>query len=316
MLREMTPPSATIVLASGDARATVLPRAGANVSRWSVGDWEILSSPPDAESLAKAPARWGIPVLFPFPNRIRGAKYEYQGKIHQWSPVDAEGNAKHGFALREPWDVTEQAADRAKLRIDVGARPHLLAMYPFPCTIEWSISLSPRALALDARVTNTGPGELPMGFGIHPYFALPLSPSGSREATVIRVPARETWVLESMLPTGARAPVTGKLALAEGRALGSDAFDDVLTGLDGDAATITDPASGRRLTLEAPRADGFHEWVVYAPPDRVALEPYTCPTDALNLAARGAPGASLIVLEPGGSWTGRITLRADDAPSP
>ena len=52
--------------------------------------------------------------------------------------------------------------------------------------------------------------------------------------------------------------------------------------------------------------------VVYAPPTRptICFEPYTCPTDALNLAAGGLD-VGLIVLAPGERWSDWIELRLD-----
>ena len=43
----------------------------------------------------------------------------------------------------------------------------------------------------------------------------------------------------------------------------------------------------------------FRELVVYTPPgrDAICFEPYTCPTDAINLEAKGIP-AGIIVLSP------------------
>ena len=58
------------------------------------------------------------------------------------------------------------------------------------------------------------------------------------------------------------------------------------------------------------RADAsFREWVVYAPPGRptICLEPYTCTTDAFNLAAQGIDGG-LVAVEPGGVWRGSVWI--------
>jgi aldose 1-epimerase len=298
-------------LVCDDARAAVLPAIGANTVRWSVGDFAVLAEPPDREALEKKPARFGIPILFPFPNRIRDGRYVFEGIEHAWSPRDADGNARHGFALREPWEPVEHGADFCVLQLDVAKRPDLLAMYPFPCTVTWTVRLRRRALETSIVVTSTGRTNMPIGFGLHPYFALPLGPGGSRAGTRITVPARAAWELDGALPTGRRIPAVGKLDLRGGRALDDAAYDDVLTDLDGDEASVVCGASGRRVTIEATREGGFHDWVVYAPSGRdvVALEPYTGPTDAFNLAARGVD-APFVTLAPGNTWIARVTFRA------
>ena len=49
----------------------------------------------------------GIPLLFPYPNRIRGGKYSGDGKDYELPETlvayEGAGNAIHGFALDRPW---------------------------------------------------------------------------------------------------------------------------------------------------------------------------------------------------------------------
>jgi aldose 1-epimerase len=56
-------------------------------------------------------------------------------------------------------------------------------------------------------------------------------------------------------------------------------------------------------------SEEFRELVAFTPAHRqaVCLEPYTCITDAINLQQRGIP-AGLLVLAPGGRWTGVVGL--------
>jgi aldose 1-epimerase len=67
---------------------------------------------------------------------------------------------------------------------------------------------------------------------------------------------------------------------------------------------VTAP-SGAGLAVRA--APAFREVVAFTPQNRqaVALEPYTCTTDAINLQPRGVD-AGLLVLPPGGSWSGVV----------
>ena len=65
---------------------------------------------------------------------------------------------------------------------------------------------------------------------------------------------------------------------------------------------IRDRTAGISLQVEAD--SNFRQWVVYTPPDRhvICFEPYTCPTDAVNLVAKNT-ATNLIILEPKGSET-------------
>src|SRR6266436_4622520 len=50
------------------------------------------------------PTRSGVPILFPFPNRIRDGRFTWAGHTYQLPLNDpAQKNAIHGFACRVPW---------------------------------------------------------------------------------------------------------------------------------------------------------------------------------------------------------------------
>lgn len=63
-------------------------------------------------------------------------------------------------------------------------------------------------------------------------------------------------------------------------------------------SAIIDEAAGLQIVQRC--APEFREFVVFTPPQRscVCLEPYTCATDAIHLAARGID-AGWRVLSPG-----------------
>src|SRR6185437_1651269 len=52
----------------------------------------------------------GIPILFPYPNRVRQGRYRFHDKDYQL-PVTLGPNAIHGFAMNVPWHVVEHKAD-------------------------------------------------------------------------------------------------------------------------------------------------------------------------------------------------------------
>src|SRR5690349_5486847 len=60
---------------------------------------EVIYAPADFASGQGRPSRGGIPLLFPFPGRIRGTVFHWEGKDYMLQPGDAFGNAIHGFAL-------------------------------------------------------------------------------------------------------------------------------------------------------------------------------------------------------------------------
>src|SRR5436190_24204354 len=78
----------------------VWPAHGFNCLRWRVGGQDLLYSAPDwAEN--PVPTRRGVPILFPFPNRIRDGKFRHGGRTFQLPKNDStKANAIHGFAPR------------------------------------------------------------------------------------------------------------------------------------------------------------------------------------------------------------------------
>ncbi len=89
---------------NGGARAEIWPAHGFNCLRWQVdtdnGRADLLYSAPDWAT-NPVPTRSGIPILFPFPNRIRDGKYNFGGKDYNLPLNDpAKKNAIHGFAPR------------------------------------------------------------------------------------------------------------------------------------------------------------------------------------------------------------------------
>ncbi len=296
---------------------------------------DLLLPPDNILDLRDHPAHGGNPILFPFPNRVRAGVYTFEGRIYKMEQLLAKhrdrqaGHAIHGLAGDKPWTVEEANADatgamlRSSLQMD--AFPDIVAQYPFPCRITVTYRLREGVLEMQTEVVNTGSGRLPMGFGIHPWFPTRLQPGAvlpgaladitpeQRAQAQVQVPADALWELEQWMPTGAIVSVDADPDLYDLRAfrpLDGHYYDHLFTRVRRDATGwseggLRDPTTGLEMSLAADA--GFREWVLYAPASRpvVALEPYTCTTDAVNLEARGID-AGLIVLAPGQTWGGLI----------
>lgn len=276
-----------------------LPAAGAvRPVIWADEGW---ASHPDR------PSRNGIPVLFPFPNRIRDARFEFAGRSYQLRP-NKPPHAIHGFALEAGWDVIEHQADDAGAhltgRFQIAKQaPEALEGWPSDAILELRYTLAGRRLDLRIAVANPSGTDLPFGFGIHAYFRLPLDPAGDPSRSRLTLPASRYWVLDGGIPTGERRPVDQRLDFREGKSPAGLTLDDVLTDLaySGPVGVcrLDDPELGAGLRLEFDRH--FRELVVFNPPGPggvIAVEPYTQATDAIHLEARGID-AGLRVLKPG-----------------
>ena len=296
---------------------------------------DVVLPPERLSELARVPFSAGVPILFAFPNRVRDGRYEFEGNTYEMHDLyskkwdHAAGQAIHGLVDDKPWSVEQAAANRAGAFVTCSLRAEsfslVAAQFPFPCRLVVTHRLREGRLHLEAAVHNTGETDLPLGFGLHPWFPAAILPGAilpdvvdtipaqRRAGSEVRMPAAGYWELVDRMPTGRVLPAEAdatKYDLREFRPLDARHYDDVFTGVRRDdrgwsEAALRDPESGLELFVAA--GPEFREWVLYAPPDRsvVAIEPYTCTTDAANLAARGID-SGLIALPPGETWGSEV----------
>jgi aldose 1-epimerase len=306
----------------GGSTAKIAPDLGFNCFDFQarVGDETVpvIDASPQFAGGKEKPSGHGIPILFPYPNRIRAGRFSWNGKDYQIDSAHASfhgTNAIHGFCLDRSWRVTSRGPDFAvgvfQLSRDA---PDRLAYWPTDFRIEVRYSLRGPRLRADILIVNPSTDSLPWGLGTHPYFKLPLGAKSRSSRCVIESPASQEWELVDSLPTGRRLPISESKDLREGAYFDVLKLDDVLTGL-GDNPTvecgIIDEEAGLQMKLRFP--DAFRELVVYTPPNRdaICLEPYTCVTDAVNLEPRGID-AGWNVLDPGGEFRTWIEIGAGE----
>ncbi len=311
-----------VVLTCGDAQAELWPALGGNCVSWSTAAASnILWSPP-MEELVGRPTRGGVPVLFPFPNRIRAGRYSFAGREYQLPCNDSTKlNAIHGFSPRVPWRLQSLDCSGVTLSFCINRdAPECAEYWPGDATLTLAWTLSPTNLRCRAEVRNHGTGLFPFGIGFHPYFRT-IAPDDT-----IRVLAKSRWELKDSLPTGIVESVNGRFDLRQSRRVSELQLDDVYTGLEqrsmvGGLAEVgrLQRTDGIAVTVRA--SNDFREMVVFTPPHghAVCLEPYTCPTDAINLAAQGKD-VGWLELGVGEVWTGEVQYevgrRGHPDPSP
>lgn len=290
------------------AEARIAPELGNNC--FAFRGRENVLEPVSLEELVARPGGCGIPLMFPFPNRVRDGRFVFRGQRYQVDP------ARHGFVLDKAFTVEafgtargeggESAFVRSSFRA-ADAGEAILGQFPFPFRLEVTYTLRGLALELDTAVINEGDRTLPWGFGIHPYFRKP-------EGGSLRIPAAERWELESHLPTGRRLPATGRYDLRGSANLSRLELDDVYTALEGEEAVCQLDDLDRGLRTEITfRAALFPHVTVFTPPApraAICIEPQTCPTDVFNLAYTRVPGAALRLLEPG--ERAQLSLRIEE----
>jgi aldose 1-epimerase len=244
-------------------------------------------------------------LLVPWPNRTAGGRWNWDGATQQLALTEpARGNAIHGLVRFTFFDVVERA-DHA---ITLGARIAVQSGWPVPLAVRVRYAVAAAGLTVTYTVENLGADAVPFGIGAHPY--LRVGEVATDECTLV-LAASTALPLDGGLPAGPARPVSGDDDFRNGRPVKDLVLDNAFGGCapaDGDHLVrhrLLGPAGG--LELWAEPAFG---WVqVFTPDDHpgrgraIAVEPMTCPPDALN------SGTGLIMLAPAESWTGSWGLR-------
>jgi aldose 1-epimerase len=307
------------VLGDANNRLEVWPALGFNAFRWQVAGQELLYASP-ALFTERRPTRTGVPILFPFPNRIRAGRFDWQAKSYSLPTNDStKKNAIHGFVCQRPWRVIDQGVNAESAWItgefhgSVDA-PETLPLWPADYRLRVTYRLFDHMVRIEAEADNPDTKPLPFGLGYHPYFAI--APFGGENA-VVSTWAHRLWELADNLPTGKIIDIDQPRDLRTGKPISALHLDDVMTGLKplafdeedhlGLAGVLQNPVGTRMLTLWI-GAD-FRELVLFTPPHREAfcIEPYTCTTDAINLSPRGIDGGWRM-LQPGEHWRGDVEV--------
>ena len=276
---------------------------------------DVIDSEPGFIDGNKRPSANGIPLLFPFPNRIRQGRFRWDSKDYDLPEdkvgYDGDGNAIHGFCLDRPWRVVNRSdhSVTGEFQLSIDA-PDRREFWPADFIIQVTYAVDGPALRSDIRIINPDSKPLPWGFGTHAYFKLPLGPESDPKHCLIQADASKQWPLTACLPDGSPGPVSASADLRDGAYYDVLKLDDVLSGLP-DSPTIEtkilDEAAGIQVTQKFD--SNFRELVVFTPPwtKAVCMEPYTCVTDAINLQQMGVD-AGWRVLEPGQEFKTTIEI--------
>lgn len=284
-------------IAHGDQGAVVT-EVGATLRSFSVAGLELLDTFAEGEMSDVCRGQ----VLLPFPNRIDGGLYEFEGQERQLPLTEpATNNALHGLTRWLDWTPLRQTASSVTLR----RRLYPQDGYPFMLDLQVEYALSDLGLTVTTTAANAGNTALPFGAGYHPYFTVG---TPTIDAATLKLPAgTHLETNDRLIPTG-RAPVEGEdFDFREGRPIGGvqldTCFADLIPDADGFARVyLTHPDGSPRITISMDPSHSFIQ--VYtgdtlAEQDRrrgIAIEPMTCAPNAFN------SGEGLRVLAPGESF--------------
>ena len=260
--------------------ATYVPGAGMICTSLADDGVELLGQRRGLDAYVADGKTMGIPLLYPWANRLSSTTYEVDGTVVSLSVgadgvrADEHGSPLHGVMAAYPgWRVTAESENTVSAEVDYGADPRLLASFPFPHILTQHVTLADRTLTAETTVTPTTSAPVPLCFGYHPYFVIPDVP---REEWTLSTPAlRRLLVDDRGIPTGESQSWNGASGPLGGTTY-DDGFDEVTEG-----AVVTLAGGGRRIDVTFEK--GYPAMQLFAPPSEelIAVEPMAAPTDAL-----------------------------------
>ena len=287
-----------IRLTEGDLAATFVPKLGMIGASLEHRGEELLGQRNGLAAYEAKGSTMGIPLLYPWANRLSGLDYEIAGKRVSLDPdsprlrLDPNGLPIHGLLAANPhWE----RSGGLEARLDFGAQPELLEAFPFPHELLMDVALDETGLRIRTTVQANEDSPVPISFGFHPYLTLPDVPC---EEWHVELPVETHLLLDDKgIPTGE----TEKAGDLDGP-LEHRTFDDAYSRITGDFALR---GGGRRMSVSF--EDGYPYAQVYAPEGQalICFEPMTAPTNALVTGA--AP-----IVEAGQSFTATFRIDVTD----
>jgi aldose 1-epimerase len=293
-MTSLPPSGIQVELRHGSHRAVIV-EAGGGLRSYTHDGRAILDGYPEEEMASGGRGQ----VLFPWPNRLAGGRWDDEGSERQLPLSEpSQGNAIHGLVRWSTWDVRPAGSAGANARYTLMPQPS----FPFRLSIEIDYRLSTGGLAVTTTVRNDSARVAPFGLGFHPYLS---AGDGLVDDLALTAPAETHLLLDpSGIPNG-REPVAGSsVDYRAARSIGSAVLDDGFTAVqrgEGELAQVTVDGPGGRVELWA--GPGYEYLQVFtgdtlAPAAKrrgLAVEPMTCPPNAL------ATGEGLIHLDPAAS---------------
>jgi aldose 1-epimerase len=311
--------------------ATFLPGAGMLCRSLRHRGEELLAQNRGVEAYVERGKTMGIPLLYPWANRLAGFDYTVAGHavtvphdatrvalddrglpIHgviggrmAWEPTAAPGGPEaRAPTSASPSGLEAQASTSAPGSPEAQAltallswsesRGELFEVFPFHHDLRYEARLQGGRLEIAVTVHACGQDTVPVAFGFHPYLSLPGTP---RERWRVELPAMRTLVLdEHQIPIG-----PGEELPSQEFELAEREFDDGFDAVPAHARFAAETAD-RRIVLEL--LEGYPCAQVYAPRsgEFICFEPMTAPANALR------SGDHLRLLAPGESCRAQFAV--------
>jgi aldose 1-epimerase len=301
--------TARLVDEAAGLEATFVPGAGMLCSSLRHHGEELLAQNAGVDAYAARGKTMGIPLLYPWANRLADFSYEVAGRTvevpHDPARIalDENGLPIHGvIGGRMSWEFARAPGPDAQSLIAQlswsESVPDLFEVFPFRHELRYEARLADAHLTIEVTVHACGEDVVPLAFGFHPYLSLP---GVARQYWLVELPEMRHLMLDArQIPTG-----DGEAQAAEAFELEDREFDD---GFDRvlEPTHFSVSVPGRRAEFHF--LEGYPCAQVYAPGSGqfICFEPMTAPSNSLR------SGSGLRLLAPGERYTAAFSVRVAD----
>ena len=292
-----------VSIAAGNLSADFLPDSGMLGVSLRYRGKELLRRIDNLEEAKRKGSTAGIPILYPWANRLAGLAYRAAGREVKLDSAssqlhfDDHGLPMHGVPWGKlAWEVQTSRPDALLTALDWNS-PELLQVFPFPHRVEMYAEIAADSLAMRTTIIANSRAPVPISFGFHPYFGIPDLPRTEWRLQLPRMRKLDTD--ERGIPTGSSEPF-GPLD----QPLANHSFDNGFA-LESESSSFVLSRADFEITIAF--LEGFPFAQVFAPQGKefIAIEPMTAATNGL------VSGEDLRILPAGSNFQAsfRITVR-------
>ncbi|MCK5443779.1 MAG: aldose 1-epimerase [Maribacter sp.] len=215
--------------------------------------------------------------LFPYPNRVKNARYSFNEKEFLLPQNDyPRNNALHGLVYNQPFTVDGTDIEKGEISISYDYQKQHPG-YPFEVLLKNKFQLDENSLNIFTTITNMSSEDIPIGHGWHPYFNIPHRTDGDS----LQISGNEHFPIdEHLIPYGNTEVLK---SFSKHSAIGIKELNHCFK-LKENKVQKTELVSSKDGVKVTMITEGYPYLQVYTPSHRncIALEPQTCIPDAFN----------------------------------
>lgn len=285
-----------LTLRAGALEVDLVPRIGGSVGALRWRGIDLMRRLSDDDRQAGNVLGVAMFPMMPYANRIAGNAFDFAARRWQVQPNNPPEKINvHGSGWKHAWTVAEASGAQATLSLDIAA-----GVEPYSYRATQAFVVSEVGLSVAMTLTNAGPVSMPFGFGLHPWF--------DRDPDVtLQFEATRFYLEEPQGIAGDPIRLAPELDFAAGRPLPAGWRNNDYGGWMGEA-TLRFPLRGAGLRIKADPV--FGHLMLYADPTKpyFCVEPQTNASGAFNRGGWSDPDEGIIVLAPGESAAGTVSL--------